>query len=98
MRCGQNKRRKKAVKIYGIWALLVILINLAAWLVPGLCDWYIRYIFTMWINSYGRLMDFFPFSVGELMLAAGVGLVVIALLLGLILLIGTMIRALQNCR
>ncbi len=98
MRCGQNKRRKKAVKIYGIWALLVILINLAAWLVPGLCDWYIRYIFPMWINSYGRLMDFFPFSVGELMLAAGVGLVVIALLLGLILLIGTMIRALQNCR
>lgn len=96
MKDGQGKKPHKALKIYGIWLLGVLLVNLAAWTVPGLCDWYIRHIFPLWVNTYGRLMDLFRFSVGELMLAAGVGLVVIALVLGLVLLVMAILRGLRR--
>lgn len=86
------KGRHRAAKIYGIWALLVVLVNLAACAVPGLSDWYIRYIFPIWVNTYGRLMDIFPFSVGEWMLAAGVALVCAALALGPALLAGAAVK------
>lgn len=92
----QGKKRirggHRAVKIYGIWVLLVILINLAACVIPGLSDWYIRYIFPVWVNTYGRMMDIFPFSVGEWMLAAGVAVVCAALVLGLVLLVRVIIK------
>ena len=84
----QSKRvkgRHRAVKIYGIWAVLIVLVNLAACVIPGMSDWYIRYIFPIWVNTYGRMMDIFPFSVGEWMLAAGVAVVCAALVLGLVL-------------
>ncbi|MCI9071898.1 MAG: DUF3810 domain-containing protein [Lachnospiraceae bacterium] len=77
------KKRHRAIKIYGVWSLLVVLVNLAAGVIPGLGDWYIRRVFPVWVNTYGRLMDLFPFSVGEWMLAVGVGLVCAALGLGL---------------
>ena len=76
-----KKRKHRAIKIYGIWVLTVVLLNLAACFIPGLSDWYIRYIFPIWVNTYGRLMDLFPFSVGELLLAVGVVLVLLALVL-----------------
>ena len=77
------KKRHRAIKIYALWALLVVLVNLAAGVVPGLGDWYIRHIFPVWVNTYGRFMDLFSFSVGEWMLAAGAALVCVALGLGL---------------
>lgn len=91
----QSKRvkgRRRAVKIYGIWAVLIVLVNLAACVIPGLSDWYIRYIFPIWVNTYGRMMDIFPFSVGEWMLAAGVAVVCAALALGLVLLVRMIMR------
>jgi len=65
--------------------LLVVAVNLAAAAIPGLSDRYIRYIFPIWVNTYGRVMDIFPFSVGEWMLATGVALVCAAVLLGPVL-------------
>ena len=82
-----EKKRHRALKIYGIWALLVVLVNLAAGVIPGLGDWYIRQVFPIWVNTYGRLMDIFSFSVGEWMLAAGVVVLGGALALGLVLLV-----------
>lgn len=74
-------------KIYlGILAGIVGL-NVAAWCVPAFCDWYIAHIFPVWVNTYGRFTGFFPFSVGEWLLAAGVFLTLAALLLGLVLLV-----------
>ena len=81
------KKRHRAIKIYALWALLVVLVNLAAAVVPGLGDWYIRHIFPVWVNTYGRFMDLFTFSVGEWMLAAGAARVCVALGLGLFSLI-----------
>lgn len=82
MRHSGEKKRHRALKAYGIWALLVVAVNLAAAAIPGLSDRYIRYIFPIWVNTYGRVMDIFPFSVGEWMLATGVALVCAAVLLG----------------
>lgn len=73
-------------KIYlGILAGIIGL-NIVAWCAPAFCDWYIAHIFPIWINTYGRFTGLFPFSVGELLLAAGVLLTVAALLLGFVLL------------
>lgn len=80
-----EKKRHRALKIYGVWALLVVLVNLAAGAVPGLGDWYIRHVFPIWVNTYSRFMDIFPFSVGEWMLALGVAMLCAALALGLAL-------------
>lgn len=93
---GQGKKRNRALKIYVIWTFLIALVNLAAGVIPGLGDWYIRHIFPIWVNTYGRLMDIFPFSVGEWMLAAGVAVVCIALMLGLVLFVIAIMRKLQG--
>lgn len=85
MRHSGEKKRHRALKVYGIWALLVVVVNLAAAAIPGLSDKYIQYIFPIWVNTYGRLMDIFPFSVGEWMVAAGVALVCAAAVLGPVL-------------
>lgn len=54
--------RKK--KIIIPW-IIIILLNVIAWLSPVFCDWYTRYITPIWVNIYGRFMGLFPFSVGE---------------------------------
>lgn len=58
----------------------VILLNITAWLSTPFCDFYISKVFPIWVNTYGRFMALFPFSVGELMLVAAVLLVVAVLL------------------
>ena len=70
-------------KIYiAIW-LVVALLNVVAWNSKAFCDWYIFHVFPLWVNTYGRLTGLVPFSVGEIMIVAGVILVVAALLVGL---------------
>lgn len=62
-------------------AALIFLLNLAAWSSRAFCDWYLEHIFPVWVNTYGRFMDLFPFSVGEIMLGLGALLAVAALIL-----------------
>lgn len=69
----------------GILAV-ILLLNGAAWSSSVFCDWYISCVFPVWIHTYGRFTGLFPFSVGEIMLCAGVLLTAAALLLGLMLL------------
>ncbi len=59
------KRRYKV--LIGIW-IGIIALNLLAWCSAPFCDWYVVYVFPLWINTYGRLSGLFPFSVGEWML------------------------------
>lgn len=66
----------------GILALMVI-VNAAAWKSPVLCDLYVSSIFPLWVNTYSRLTGLVPFSVGEIMIVAGVILTVIAALMGI---------------
>lgn len=81
-------RRKKFLRksrmIYAGILILVVLLNVASWNSTLFSDWYIKHIFPVWVNVYGRVTGLFSFSVGEWMLAAGVILVVLAVALGLL--------------
>ena len=72
--------KKKTGIIYASIAVFVVLLNVIAWSSTSFCDAYIRYIFPVWVNTYGRLTGVFPFSVGEILLVAGVLCVLIFVL------------------
>lgn len=72
---------KTRTKTYFIIAGMVVLLNIIAWSSEAFCDWYIRYVFPVWVNTYGRLTGLFPFSVGEWLIVAGVFLVIAAVIL-----------------
>lgn len=74
---------KKGHIAYVILAVLIVLLNVAAWNSVAFCDWYIEYIFPIWVNVYGRVTGIFPFSVGEWMIVAGLFVVAAAVALGL---------------
>ena len=78
------KKHKKGIITYLVLATVVILINVLAWQSNAFCDAYIKYIFPIWVNTYGRLTGLVPFSVGEILLL----LAVIAIVLWVILLLG----------
>ena len=75
------KNWKTRTKIYFIIAGMAVLLNVIAWISEAFCDWYIRYVFPVWVNTYGRLTGLFPFSVGEWLIVAGVFLVIAAVIL-----------------
>lgn len=77
---------KSVIAYFGI-VLLIVGLNALAWNSTAFCDWYIAYIFPIWLNTYGRITGLFPFSVGEWLLVAGVVLVALAVLLGLVWLV-----------
>jgi len=64
--------RKKAGIMYLTIAGVVVILNIIAWCSTTFCDAYIKYVFPVWVNTYGRFMGMFSFSVGELLLVAGV--------------------------
>lgn len=86
-------RRKRRRIIYCVLAGAAVLLNLAAWNLPMFSDWYIAYIFPVWVNTYGRFNGMFPFSVGEFLLGLGVLLTLAAVLLALALFICFLIPA-----
>lgn len=75
------KNWKTQTKIYFIIVGMVVLLNVIAWSSEAFCDWYIRYVFPIWVNTYGRLTGLFPFSVGEWLIVAGVFLVIATVIL-----------------
>lgn len=79
-----HKLVNREVKIYISIALVTVLLNVIAWNSTAFCDAYIAYIFPVWVNTYGRLTGLFPFSVGEWLLVAGVILVIVAVVLGIV--------------
>lgn len=77
---SENKKLKKAIGVYITLMILVVLLNVIAWNSTTFCDAYIKHIFPIWVNTYGRITGIFPFSVGEILLALGVCSVVIFVL------------------
>lgn len=75
-----NKKCKTAFGVYLSVMFLVVLLNVIAWNSTTFCDAYIKYIFPIWVNTYGRITGIFPFSVGEILLVLGVCCVVIFVL------------------
>ena len=76
--------KKRSVCVYLVILVGTILLNVAAWNSRAFSDWYMINILPIWVNSYGWFMGLFSFSVGEFMLVAGVIIVIVAILLGLV--------------
>ena len=62
----------------------MVLANLLAWKSKVFCDFYVAHIYPLWVNTYGRVMGLFPFSVGEIMVAAGAVLTAAVMLLAVV--------------
>ncbi len=72
---------KIRIWLYAGIGLLTLLLNVIAWNSTAFCDNYMKYIFPVWVNTYGRLTGMFPFSVGEIMLGLAVVLAALAAVL-----------------
>ena len=73
---GQGKKHDIRKRIYVMGVAVIILVNITAWLSVDFCDWYIAYVYPIWLNTYARLTSLVPFSVGEIMLVLAVFLTV----------------------
>ena len=76
-------KRRGFLLLSGI-AILVAVVNVIAWESPAFCDLYVNSVYPLWVNTYSRITGWFPFSVGEIMIVAGVIVTVGAVLLGLV--------------
>lgn len=52
--------------------IVCLLLNAAARLSSGFADIYLRYVFPVWNNTFGRLLSWVPFSVGEVLIIIAV--------------------------
>ena len=56
-----------------IWFILIaVLLNIISRGSPQFAQYYVNYIFPLWVESYGRVTGLFPFSVEEMMIYLGV--------------------------
>lgn len=92
----KEKRAKLWYKVYFILVIALIFLNVFAQTSTAFCDAYIKYVFPIWVNTYGRISNIFSFSVGEYMLLAGVLLLVYALLLGIVIFVYFVIYKLRR--
>ncbi len=80
------KKKDKMYKWYIISGIIfVIVVNIVAWLCPAFCDWHTSHITPIIVGIFGRLTNFFPFSVGEVMIIFGVILVLAAVVIAITL-------------
>ena len=78
--------------VYLVILALIGALNLVSWCSRPFCDGYIRYVFPLWVNLYGRLTGLFPFSVGEWLLYLWVICMGLALIAAPVLLVGGLLR------
>lgn len=64
-------RLKKSTVVLTALAVFTVILNIIAWNSNAFCDFYVMNIFPVWINTYSRFMSVFPFSVGEILIIAG---------------------------
>lgn len=67
----------------GIVAFTAI-INIVAWRSTAFCNYYVLHIYPFFVNTYGRMTGWVPFSVGEVMIVLGLMLTAAVLLSGLV--------------
>lgn len=96
----KKKRNTSSLKfdwiIFGIIAFIIVLLNVIAWLSPCFCDWHIKYVFNLWVNTYGRFTSLFGISIGEILLCIGVALLIIWLIALIVSLIARRFRFLKH--
>lgn len=89
--------KKRNLILAGIF-IVSALLNIAAWSSRGFSDWFRRTVFCGIQYVQGHISSVFPFSVGEILLAAGALLLLFAILSGAVLLAGKIVPALAGRR
>lgn len=84
--------KKMKWKVYLIIWIFIVALNIVAWSSTSFCDWYLSFVFPVWVNTYGRFTGIFPFSVGEILIVLGLCLLTVALVLGIAWGIVTVVR------
>ncbi|MGN0376616.1 MAG: DUF3810 domain-containing protein [Suilimivivens sp.] len=79
-----NKKKKWKIVIPSLLTAVALLLNMAGWMSSSFCNFYVKHIFPIWVETYGRLTGIFPFSVGEKMLYLAVILVAVLIVWTLI--------------
>lgn len=87
---------KKQWKLYITIMIVVLVFNVVAWNSTTFCDWYIQYAVPVWVNTYGRFMGLFPFSVGEILIIMGAALFIFDILLTLFLALRCIIQVIRK--
>jgi hypothetical protein len=67
--------------------VVLVFLNILARNSTAFCNWYIEVMLPIGINTLGRFMGWFPFSVGEFMIGAAILYVALAVFLALALLV-----------
>lgn len=76
--------RKIKILFWLILPVISALEMLAAWKVPGFSDFYVKHIFPVFQETFGRINGLFVFSLGEILIYAAVIYVVLTVLLLLV--------------
>ncbi len=76
--------KKLTATIIIIW-IITVLLNLAAFLIPGFADWYVANATPLWAGSYGRITGLAAFSIGEIMLVLAVILIAVSVVMAVLL-------------
>ncbi|MGN0168100.1 MAG: DUF3810 domain-containing protein [Acetatifactor sp.] len=88
--------KKRKNRIAYMIAVFIVLLNVTAWNSTRFSDWYIAHIFPIWVNTWGRITGLFPFSVGEWLIMAGLAVLAVAVLLGLMCAVTGIVRVIRN--
>lgn len=67
-----------------ILIMFAVILNVIGWKSASFCDGYVKKVFPLWTETYGRLTGLFSFSVGEWMLYLAVLLLLISVIFSLI--------------
>lgn len=70
-----KKHWKTAIPVTLI--IFAVIVNIIGWKSTSFCDFYVKRIFPLWVETYGRLTGLLPFSVGEWMLYLAAVLLVV---------------------
>lgn len=88
-------RRRSFVVLGGIVVLSAAL-NAVAWRSTAFCDYYVLHIYPFFVNTYGRITGWVPFSVGEIMIVTGLVLTAAVVLAGLVTVIFSIMGKRKN--
>lgn len=79
-----NIKRKRFIIIKLSIVIFTILLNIISWNSSSFSDWYIANILPFWTNTYSRLMNLFPTSVGEKLIILSIILVISGIIIFLL--------------
>lgn len=74
----KKKIKKSDIILICIYIIMIIL-NAVSWMSTSFSDWYALHILPVWVGIFSPLTSFLPFSLGYVMITAGVVIIVVGI-------------------